>query len=1096
MSAPADFIARWQQSGASERANYALFLTELCDLLGVERPAPATDTAALNPYTFERPVRLGEDGSTGFIDLYKQGCFVLEAKQGSDLPEPTEAETLGAPTLQRRLGTARRGTPGWQHAMQAAKGQAYRYARALDEWPPFLVVADVGYCIDLYADFSRQGKVYSPFPDQAHHRIFLGELEDEAVRERLRAVFTQPLTLDPSLRSARATRELATRLARLAASMEAAGHAPDAVAHFLMRCLFSMFAEDIGLLPEASFTLLLESYRADAALVDKGLAHFWRLMDTGGFAPELRQDVVQFNGGLFRDATALPLSEAQLGLLIEAGRADWHDVEPAIFGTLLERALDPAERHSLGAHYTPRAYVERLVVPAVAEPLREEWTAVQAAAILKESAGDEAGARDELVAFHRRLCSVRVLDPACGSGNFLYVTLEHLKRLEGEVMAAIEHYPGQTALDMSGGHTVTPEQLLGLEVNPRAAAIADVVLWIGYLQWHFRTRGHARRLDPPILREYKNIRHQDALLDADGVAPWPEADFIVGNPPFIGTSMMRQALGDAYTERLRKVYRDVPDSADFVMYWWHRAAEKVRRGEAERFGFIATNSLRQTFNRRVVQAQMDADPPLSLLFAVPDHPWVDTAEGADVRISMTVAARGTEEGRLVTVVSEKTGEYERDVEVSERRGKIAANLTVGADVAGTEALKANTDVSCPGVKLHGSGFIVSPQEASDLGLGHVDRLDKHIRPYLNGRDLTARPRGVMVIDLFGLEADVVRRRFPEVYQHVYENVKPQRDATASKSSTKDSASYAREWWLFGKTRAELRLALNGLPRYIATVETSKHRFFQFLDASILPDNRLIIVASDDAYLLGVLSSHIHVTWALSQGGTLEDRPVYTKTRCFETFPFPDATDEHKETIRRLAEELDAHRKARLAAHKGLTMTAMYNVLEKQRAGEALTAAERKVHEEGLVTVLRTLHDELDAAVARAYGWPAGLAEAEILTRLVALNRERTEEEARGLVRYLRPDYQARGEAVQGTLLAGAAAAKKASEAPMPWPDELAAQVQAVQRLLTASPVRPGSVARMFAHRKLSPSRVQQVERVLEALAVMGLATEVGGAYAA
>src|SRR5690606_4883583 len=271
---------------------------------------------------------------------------------------------------------------------------------------------------------------------------------------------------------------------------------------------------------------------------------------------------------------------------------------------------------------------------------------------------------------------------------------------------------------------------------------------------------------------------------------------------------------------------EVPDSADFVTYWWHKAAELVRNGKAERFGFITTNSLRQTFNRRVLRRHLNADPPLSITFAVPDHPWVDSELGADVRIAMTVGIAGERAGRLAEVVSEeKSDALGRNVELDERRGAIYPDLTTGVDVTRTVPLQANEGISSPGVKLHGSGFIVSEDEARSLGLGTISGLDKHVRPYRNGRDLTQTPRGVMVIDLFGLTADEVRDRFPAVYQWVRERVKPERDANRR-------ASYRENWWIHGEPRGLIRPALAGLSRYIATVETSKHRFFQFLDISI------------------------------------------------------------------------------------------------------------------------------------------------------------------------------------------------------------------------------------------------------------------------
>ena len=1126
------FIDRWKASGASEKANFQSFIHELCEVLALPHPDPATDQTARNDYTFERTVTFddGEDKtSTGFIDLYKRGCFVLEAKQGRPRPEKTDGEALGADAPQRKTAHPIHGTRAWNRMMGVARNQARRYARALPDdhgWPPFLLVVDVGHCFDLYADFSRQGKHYLPFPDPKNYRITLGDLREQALCERLKLVWTAPMTLDRSRQSARVTRRLAAQLAKLAASLEAAGHAPDAVAHFLMRCLFTMFAEDVGLLPGRSFTGLLRAYRSHLDLLPKALRSLWRTMDTGGFSPDLRDEVMQFNGSLFAEADALPVSEAQLDLLVEAAEADWEDVEPAIFGTLLERALDPRERHKLGAHFTPRAYVERLVMPTIVEPLREAWAAAQTAAAACEAEGDAGDARREIVTFHRRLCSLRVLDPACGSGNFLYVTLEHLKRLEGEVVEALRGYGGQQVLDMTGGYTVSPAQLLGLEINPRAAAIADVVLWIGYLQWHVRTTGDARRLDPPILQKIRNIRCRDAVLaydaktprlDADGnpvtrwdgrttrphpatgrdvpdetarapvydytnprPAEWPAADFIVGNPPFIGTAKMREALGDGYTEALRRSYKgNVPNSADYVMFWWHKAAEKVRAGEAERFGFITTNSLRQTFNRRVLESHMSAKPPLSLAYAIPDHPWVDAELGADVRISMTVGQVGEKEGRLQRVTAEKkTDELGRNVMLDEYKDKILPNLTIGANVTSIVSLKANADISNRGFCLFGKGFIVSPGEAKNLGLGRLDRLEEHIRTFRNGRDITKRPRGVMVIDLFGLTAEETRERFPEVYQWVYERVKPERDQNKRRSRREN-------WWIFGEPNPKLRDVLSGLNRYIVTVEVSKHRFFLFLETEILPDDRLVVIASTDAYHLGVLSSRIHLIWALAIVGRVGvgNDPKYNTTRAFKPFPFPDATEAQQATIRVLAEALDAHRKDRLAAHETLTMTAMYNVLAKLRAGQPLSEKERRIHDQGLVGVLQALHDDLDAAVAAAYGWPAALPDAEILERLVVLNHERAREEAQGFVRYLRPAYQNPDGAQQTALPVEAAPARKAAEAVRhPWPKTLSARIQAVQRVLAAE---AGPVAVAVLARRFHRARTGQVQSLLETLEALG-----------
>ncbi|WP_333858892.1 DNA methyltransferase, partial [Denitromonas sp.] len=523
---------------------------------------------------------------------------------------------------------------------------------------------------------------------------------------------------------------------------------------------------------------------------------------------------------------------------------------------------------------------------------------------------------------------------------------------------------------------------------------------IGYLQWHFRTHGSVQP-PQPVLRDFRNIENRDALITYadralvsdetgrplsrwDGIttkpspvtgepvpdesaqieqyryvapakAAWPQADYIVGNPPFIGAATMRRALGDGYVDAVRSTWPEVPESADFVMYWWHSAAEAVRAGTARRFGFITTNSIKQTFNRRVVQAQLDAKPPLTLAFAIPDHPWVDAADGAAVRIAMTVGAADGADGRLLHLRQEReTGEDEVEVTLEERDGKLFADLQIGADIAGARSLAANSGVSQRGLELGNAGFIISTAEAKMLGRDTNQDLTLRIRPYKNGRDITDRPRDVLVIDMFGLSREAVMASFPAVYQRLLERVKPERE------QNRDPRLRER-WWLHRRSREDLRASLKDLPRYIATVETSKHRTFVLLDAEIAPDNMLIGIGIDDGYTLGILSSRVHIAWALAAGGRLGvgNDPRYNKTRCFETFPFPDATPDQQTRIGDLAEQLDAHRKRQQAAHSELTLTGMYNVLEKLRAGAPLSAKDKTIHEQGLVSVLRELHDALD-----------------------------------------------------------------------------------------------------------------------------------------
>lgn len=1106
------FLTRWRKAGGSERANYQLFIADLCALLEVAPPQPANEDTRDNPYVFERRVIFHHgDGSTsnGFIDCYKRGAFIGEAKK----------IRAGAETRQ------------FDDALLRARGQAENYARHLpaDEGrPPFLVVLDVGNLIELYAEFTCTGGSYTPFPDPRSHRIKLADLARDDIRARLKAVWQDPHSLDPSRRTARATREIAHKLARVAQSLEGQ-YQPERVAAFLSRCLFSMFAEDVGLLPkvdnEGAFTGLLKTLQQAPQQFVPLVAELWKAMDEGQFSVAIRAQLPRFNGKLFKNPEVLPVDRNQIELLLEASKADWSEVEPAIFGTLLESALNPLERHDLGAHYTPRAYVDRLVLPTVIEPLRANWHDTQAAALLLANEGKLKDAADLVRAWHHKLCTTRVLDPACGSGNFLYVTLEHMKRLEGEVLDTLAQLGDtQQRLEVEG-LTVDPHQFLGLEINPRAAAIAEMVLWIGYLQWHFRTQGSG--LPPsPILRDFKNIECRDAVLTADAIAfatdeagkpltrwdgrttkphpvtgelvpdetaqiprerytnprpaSWPQADYIVGNPPFIGAAAMRQALGDGYTEALRAAWPQVPDSADFVMFWWHHAADLTRRGQVQRFGFITTNSLKQTFNRRVLEHHLGAQPPLALAWAIPDHPWVDAASGAAVRIAMTVGQPGEAPGMLQTVVAEGGAEADAvHIELAEKTGRIHADLSIGADVVGAKALRANEGIANRGFQLIGAGFIVTPDEAAKLQ--PCDR----IRPYRNGRDLTDKPRGVSVIDLYGLTTDEARSRYAAAYQWVLERVKPERDQN-------NRAGYRDNWWIFGEARKDMRASLAGQPRYIATVETAKHRVFQFLDASIAPDNKLVCIALADAYALGVLSSQVHVAWTLATGSTLEDRPVYVKTTCFEKFPFPATSPEQQARIAALAEQLDAHRKRQQAAHPDLTLTGMYNVLAKLRSGEALTAKDKTIHESGLVAVLRQLHDELDTAVLAAYGWQdlAPNDSDTLLDRLVALNAERAAEEAAGHIRWLRPEFQNPSVAVDAKKQAKmdlpqnppstATAAPKPVEK-RPWPATLPEQVRAIADTLSATPQDEPALAARFTGKGPWKKRLPEILAMLAAL---------------
>ena len=1128
-----DFIAKyWGKPGGAERATYQMFLTELAQLLGAPTPDPGAG-GELGAYQFEGPVKseaaLGKKG-TGRIDLYKRDCFILEAKQsqlkpGEVLPLDPPEESLEPVydlfgNITGHTAPSGKRKPRYDRLMAEARIQAERYSLALPtghKSPPFLIVADIGRAFEFYFDWTGDGRGYGFFPDQQNYRVSLEQLRDEGLRNLLRGIWLDPASVDPRLKAVAVTRDIATRLSRVAEALEKAegevrkDRADFEVALgientslFLMRVLFCMFAEDVELLPKGSFTMFLDESRSKSPQWwSSGLHDLWAKMNQqdqhNRFWPYGDVIVRYFNGNLFSSATVYDLPQEFRGELFEAAKRDWRSVEPAIFGTLLEQVLTTGERAKLGAHYTPRPYVQRLVNATIGDVLVPQWNAVreQVTLLLEisspslprgggSSTGTDGGASSQspsttpagrspspsklgedsrskalaaIRAFHTHLCTIKILDPACGTGNFLYVSMELLLQLEGEAI--------QLAAELGEvlSPQVHPNQFLGLELNSRAAVISELVLWIGWLRHRLANQPDA--IGDPVLPTLTNINMgthggYDAVLrrtatgepDTDNpmVPEWPEADFIVGNPPFKGGKDIRSQLGGDYAEAMWQANPRVPKSADFVMQWWDRAAHILCQPESrlQRFGFVTTNSITQTFSRRVIEGYLAKSSPsllgegdraegvvegegskaaagakiplrqppaatatspsklgedlptLSLILAIPDHPWTRaTKDAAAVRIAMTVAARGTRDGRLIEITGEAG--LDSDAPALEERvatGAINADLTLGADVTAVEPLKANEGLTSRGVMLFGSGFIVARNIAEQLGLGRREGIEAFIRPYVNGRDLLNRSRNAMAIDLFGLSEVDARQRFPEVYQHLLQNVKPERDANRDRD-------LRERWWQFGRPRSEIRPALVGLSRYIATVETAKHRIFQFLDAEVLADNKLLIICLAEGFELGVLQSSTHTEWALQLGGWLGmgNDPVYVKSKVFDPFPFPDATPEQRTAIGTLAEELDATRKAALAEVPGLTMTGIYNSREKLRSGAQLSPQEQDQAREARAGIVARLHEQIDAAVAQAYGWPENLPPAEIVARLVALNAERAAEEKAGHIRWLRPDYQ-------------------------------------------------------------------------------------------
>ena len=731
---PQEFINKWRSATLKERSAAQEHFIDLCRLL--DEPTPAEADPDGTWYAFEKGATKA-GGGDGWADVWKRGCFAWEYKgKGKDL--------------------------------QAAFKQLQLYTPAL-EYPPLLIVSDIE-TIVIHTAFT--GTV----PET--HVLTLEDLADPEKRQRLKWAFTDPERLRPGKTTAEVTEQAARQFAELAQKLRARGHEPHQVAHFLNRILFCFFAEDVGLLPKNLFTRLLENTLKQPGLFQSQVsALFAAMAGGGGFGIEV---IEWFNGGLFGDdSEALPLEAEEIRLLVSLGHQDWSAIEPAIIGTLFERGLDPAKRAQLGAHYTDPATIQKLIRPTILEPLRGEWKEAKAAiqqAQARTKSGRSRKAEAIYQAFLERLRNFRVLDPACGSGNFLYLALRTLKDLEHKVILEAEalglhrEFPG-----------VGPETVHGIEINPYAAELARPTIWIGDIQWMLEHGFNVTR--NPILRPLETIEERDAILNPDDTEPeWPQADVIIGNPPFLGDKKMISELGEDYVTRLRNLYKGrVPGGADLVTYWFEKARAQIKAGQARYAGLVATNSIRGGANRKVLERITRTG---AIFEAWSDQPWVN--EGAAVRVSL-VCFGPKDHGRPVRLDGEGVAEIYADLKGSN---------TSSADLTQAVPLPENEGVSFIGTQKTGAFDIPGELARQWLKLPnpHGRPNSNVVKPWINGMDITRRPRDMWIID-FGVDMPEHEAALYEApFAHVLEHVKPHRDKVRREG-------HRKYWWRFGETRA-------------------------------------------------------------------------------------------------------------------------------------------------------------------------------------------------------------------------------------------------------------------------------------------------------
>jgi hypothetical protein len=997
------FKKKWSRYTGKESSAYQEHFNDLCQLLGQPTPAEADPTGS-ESFCFQKRVvkdaellllkedtaDYGKEGDRGFADVWKKDCFAWEYK-------------------------------GKKKNLDEAYRQLLRYRESLLN-PPLLVVCDFDRYI-VRTNFN--GAV------QETHEFTNANIDAPESQRILRSLFINPEGLRPIHTASKVTEDLAKQIAAVARSLQdreavefanartraqvkVAQKKKLRIARFLNRIIFCLFAEDIGLLPGGIFSDLAKQGVDDPVFFAERLEALFRVMAKGGNFGTRK--IRYFNGHLFEDSTVFELTPDEIRQLAEASESRWESIEPKIMGTLFERALDPDHRAQLGAHYTSEEDIKTLVEPVLMQPLRREWKEIKRDLIRSYVKGKGTTAdRTRLAKFLKKLSTITVLDPACGSGNFLYISLQLLLSLEKEVIAFATQL----------GFTFTPQvgvqQLKAIEINAYAFELAQVSVQIGYLQW---LRDNGFQLDrSPVLQVLDGFQNEDALLvphfhnkaktlkqarDKEhetenalkfySERDWPECDVIVSNPPFLGTKKLRGELSDEYVEELFRIYGDrIPNFSDFCCYWFEKARDLIEHRKCNRAGLLATQGIRGGLNREVLKRIQNTG---GIFFAESDREWI--LDGANVHVSMIGFDHGTEKLRMLD-------------------GKpvleINSNLTTTADTTKAARLHSNNgigyiaDVKAGKFDLPEAVVMKMLQAPNPHGKPNSDVL----LPWVNSLDILRRLRDWWIVD-FGCDQPLeFATRYEQPFVKVKQDVFPERSKVKRKT-------YREYWWLHAEPCTEMRKRIEPLARFLVTTTVSKHRVFAWLRPPTLPDHQLVAFARDDDYFFGVLHSRLHEIWGLKLGTRLETRPRYTPTTCFETFPLPQPTTEQEAVIAAAAKELNDLRErwlnppewtvervvefpgsvngpwARFLANpdKNGIGTVRYPRLQPKDADCAKKLEDRtltKLYNER-PTWLDLAHKKLDAAVAAAYGFPADLTDEQILERLLKLNLERAAAETK------------------------------------------------------------------------------------------------------
>jgi type II restriction/modification system DNA methylase subunit YeeA len=915
-----DFIAKWQGATLKERSAYQSHFNDLCALVG--HPTPTELDPAGSFFTFERGA-VKSTGSDGWADVWYKGHFALEYK-------------------------------GLHANLDKAYQQLLAYRESLEN-PPLMILCDLDKII-IRTNFTNT--------KTSTFTICLEDIKAPDNLAVLRNAFYNPDNLRQGTTPEIVTEAAAAKFSELADKLLKRGYIPEDIAKFLIRLLFVLFAEDTGILPNNLLYDLATSARLRPQAFASALKSLFGAMATGGWFG--KDEIRQIDGHLFSDDTVIPLESDEIQILQQVSRLDWAGLSPAILGTLFERSLNPAKRSQLGAHYTSSADIMLIIEPVLMRPLREKWKTIQeqakylssqAAGVksLKDRQTIQRKISDLLTGFAKDISSVQVLDPACGSGNFLYMALRNLLDLEGEVV----NFAG----DIGVGRffpNVSPSQLHGIEINEYAHQLAQATIQIGYLQW-LSANGFGLPADP-ILSPLDGIQHMDAIIqhgvDGEISEPaWTEADVIIGNPPFLGDKKMKAELGDQYVNDLRNLYAGrIAGGADLVTYWFEKSRQMIADKKVKRVGLLSTNSIRTGSNRKVLDRINETG---GIFMAWDDRSWI--LDGADVRVSMVGFDDGTDKEKLLNGVNVSS---------------INSDLTSHVDITQVQPLEENSGICFVGV-MKGAPFDIDGKIARQMlavtnnpnGRPNSDV----VKRLMTGRDVANRPSDTWIIDFVNMpETEACLYAAP--FEYVQNVVKPIRDKNKEKG-------LRERWWIHSRFSPDLRKAITGLKRCIVTPEVSKWRIFIWIDTEIVPDHKLHVFARDDDYFFGVLHSRIHEVWSLAMCSWMGvgNDPSYSSSRTFKTFPLPwtpgNEPIDHPlySAVSVAAKNLNEKRDNVIngvGATKGDTLTKLYNLKPNW---------------------LLNLHKELDQAVFAAYGWSPAMSDNEILENLYKLNLQRAAE---------------------------------------------------------------------------------------------------------